>query len=417
MMIIKLKRATQFIFLLVFALILIKPVYAVGIYFPNDNEIDFKPGLEKTFNFAITPSRMDVKLSVSGYLSEYITLTKTLVKSESTDRAFKVMVKLPEKIEKPGHHKVWIAAKEVIDESKIGGNVGTSCDAMVYILVHVLNPGKYVEMSLSAPDVEINEPVNFAVRVKSFGEQDINSIKAAIDVYSPDNEKLATVYTGEKSLKSNTEETLHAQLDTKGYQAGTYKAIATLNYDGKTKEDKKSFRIGELNIKIINYTKEFEKNKINKFDIEIESEWGNKIEDVYGEIKINNDIIKTPSTGLAPWEKKIITAYWNTNNVETGFYDAEMTICYNDKITVEIGSINVIEKKEALVEKPGVISLSTTTILILIIILLIIIDIIWMIKKRKSEKKQKEKKNQIRIKKKKKTKESKKLNQRKRRKK
>lgn len=381
------KRTIVFVFLLVLSLILIKPTYAVGIYFPNDAEIDFKPGLEKTFNFAVTPSNMDVKLSVSGYLSEYVTLSKTFIRFNSTDRIFRVIIKLPEKIDKPGHHKVCIAAEEVIDESKIGGNIGTSCNAMVYILIHVLNPGKYVEMRLSAPDVDLNEPVNFAVSVKSFGEEDINSIKAAIDVYSPDNEKLATVYTDEKLLKSNTEETLHAQLSTAGYKAGTYSAIAILNYDGETKEDKKSFRIGELNIKIINYTKEFEKDKINKFDIEIESDWGNNIKEVYGEIKINNSIIRTPNINLDPWEKKIITAYWNTNNVETGFYDAEMTIYYEDKTTVEIGMVEVV--KEALIEKPGIItiSLSTTTVLILIIILLIIIDIIWMTKKRKEKKK------------------------------
>jgi len=392
MMAIKPKRTALFVSLLVLSLILIKPVYAVGIYFPNDNEIDFKPGLEKTFNFAVTPSNMDVKLSVSGYLSEYVTLSKTLIRFNSTDRAFKVMIKLPEKIENPGHHKLWIAAEEVIDESKIGGNIGTSCNAMVYILIHVLNPGKYVEMSLSAPDVEINEPVNFAVNVKSFGEEDINSIKAGIDVYSPDNEKLATVYTDDKPLKSNTEETLYAQLDTKGYSAGTYRAVATLNYDGKTKEDEKNFKIGELNIKIINYTKEFEKDKINKFDLEIESDWGNRIENVYGGININNEIIKTPNIDLAPWDKKIITAYWGTNNVETGFYDAEMTIYYNDKTTVETGRVSVVEKKEALVEKPGVMGLSMTTMLILIIILLIIIDIIWIFKKRGSERKQKRRK-------------------------
>ena len=381
------KRTIVFVFLLVLSLILIKPTYAVGIYFPNDAEIDFKPGLEKTFNFAVTPSNMDVRLSVSGYLSEYVSLSKTFIRSNSTDRIFRVIIKLPEKIDKPGHHKVWIAAEEIIDESKIGGNIGTSCNAMVYILIHVLNPGKYVEMWLSAPDVNLNEPVNFAVRVKSFGEEDINSIKAAIDVYSPDNEKLATVYTDEKLLKSNTEETLHAQLSTAGYKAGTYRAVATLNYDGKTKEDKKNFRVGELNIKIINYTKEFEKDKINKFDIEIESDWGNNIKEVYGEIKINNSIIRTPNINLDPWEKKIITAYWNTNNVETGFYDAEMTIYYEDKTTVEIGMVEVV--KEALIEKPGIItiSLSTTTVLILIIILLIIIDIIWMTKKRKEKKK------------------------------
>ena len=191
---IKSKKRILLISFLLLIIILIKDVHGVGIRFPTV-DIDFEPGFENTFNFAVTPSRMDVKLSVSGYLSEYVTLSKTLVKSNSTDRTFNVIIKLPEKIEKPGHHKVWISAEEVIDKSKILGNIGTSCNAMVYILIHVLNKGKYVDMSLSAPDVNLNEPVNFAVNVKSFGEEDINSIKATIDVYNPDNEKLATVYT------------------------------------------------------------------------------------------------------------------------------------------------------------------------------------------------------------------------------
>jgi len=389
---VKLKRIRLLVFLLVVIFIIIKPTEAVGLYFPNDKELDFEPGIEKTFNFGATASGRDVKLSVSGYLSEYVTLSKTFIKSDSTDRSFTVTLKLPKEIEKPGHHKIWIAAEEIIGESKMGGNIGTSSNVRVYILIHVLNPGKYVDMSLSAPNVNLNEPVNFVVNVKSFGEEDINSIKAAINVYSPDNEKLATIYTDKKPLKSNTEETLHAQLDTKGYPAGTYKAVATLNYDGKTKEDEKNFKIGKLNIKIINYTKEFEKDKINKFDIEIESDWGNRIENTYGEIKVNNKIIKTPNIDLPPWEKKTITAYWDTNNIEIGSYDAEMTIYYESKTTVEIGKVEVVEKKEALVEKPGVISLSTTTILILIIILLIIIDIIWITKKGRSERKQNKRK-------------------------
>ncbi len=371
--------------------LIIRQVNAVGIYTPWDKEFDFKPGLEKTLDFAVSSSKYDVRLSVSGYLSEYITLSKTIIKSDSTERAFKAIIKLPKEVEKPGHHKVWVIAEEIIDESKASSTIGTSSNVMVYILIHILNPGKYIDMSLSAPNVNLNEPVNFAVNVKSFGKQDIGSIKAAIEVYSPDNKKLTTVYTEEKSLKSNAEETLHALFDTKGYLSGTYNAIAKLNYDGKTKEDEENFKIGELNIKIINYTKEFEKDKINKFNVEIESDWGNKMENTYGKIKVNNEIIKTPNIDLGPWEKKTITTYWDTKNVEIGSYDAEITIYYESKTTVETGKVSVVKKKEVLVEKPGAItiSLSTTTILILIIILLIIIDIIWITKKGRSKRKQK----------------------------
>jgi len=382
--------------LLILFLIFIKPTCAVGIYFSNDNKINFKPGIEKAFSFEVTKCNLRVRLSVSGYLSEYAILSKTSIESDSTDRKFTVTVKLPEKIEKPGHHKIFVMAEGIIDETS-GGAFGTSSNAKVYILINVLNPGKYVDMRLSAPNVNLNEPVNFAVNVKNFGEENISRIKAAIDVYSQNNEKLATVYTDEKALISNTEETLHAQLNTAGYSEGIYKATAILNYDGETNQANDTFKIGKLNIKIINYTKEFEKDKINLFNIKIDSDWGNKIENLYGEIKINNMIIKTPNINLNPWEKKTITAYWDTNNLEIGPYNTVITVYYEDKTTVETGIVNVIEKrneditKKNALEKPGAItiSLSTTTILIIIIILLIMVDIIWIVKKQKSATKQK----------------------------
>jgi len=398
----KLSKSIFFVLVLIFIFAFTKTVFAVGLRASPNRIIDFEPGIEKTFYFEVTASRYDVNVSIYGYLSEYATISKKLIKSKDTDRTFTVTVKLPEKDEglKPGHHKIGVSAKEILGTAESGGNVGTSSNVINYILINILNEGKYVDVKLSAPNVNLNEPVNFAVNVKSFGKEDINSIKAAIDVYGPDNEKLATVYTDEKPLKSNAEETLHAQLNTKGYPSGTYMAIAKLNYDGKTKQANNTFKIGKLNVEINDYTKEFEKSKINKFNIEIESDWGNKIENVYGEIKINNEIIKTPSIELAPWEKKIITSYWDTSNVEIGKYGAKITIYYEDKTTVETGSVNVVEKrdtdaditnKKSALEKPGTITISfnTTTILTLIIILLIIIDIIWITKKGKSEKKQK----------------------------
>jgi len=397
----KLNKLVFFVLVLIFIFAFIKTASAVGIRASSNQVIDFEPGIEKTFYFEITGSRFDINVSVYGYLSEYATISKKIIKSKDIDKTFTVTVKLPKKEEglKPGHHKIWVSAKEILGTAESGGNVGTSSNVIVYILVNILNKGKYVDVKLSAPNVNLNEPVNFAVNVKNFGKEDINSIKAAINVYSPDNEKLATVYTDEKPLKSNTEETLHAQLNTNGYPSGTYMAIAKLNYDGETKQANNTFKIGKLNVKIIKYTKEFEKNTINRFDVEIESDWGNSIKNVYGEVKINNEIIKTPSIDLLPWEKKTITAYWDTSNVEIGKYDAEITIYYEDKTTVKIGSVNVVEKrdtysdssKKSALEKPRAItiSLSTTTILILIIILLIITDIIWITKKRNSEKKQK----------------------------
>jgi hypothetical protein len=381
----KYKNEKLFFFFLIF-LFLLKDAYAVGIYFPNDKEIDFQPGIEKKFNFRITESGRDVELYVSGYLSEYAEITKTLIKAESKERDFQVKIKLPDEIEIPGHHKIFVGAREIIDPNNIEGNIGTSSNVRVYILIHVLNPGKHIETRLITSNVNINETANFRIIVKNFGKEDISRLNAEIEIYDPENKKVETLKTQETSINSNEEKSLNAKLDTIGYLGGTYDVIATINYDENSKQEKGTFKIGKLNIELINYTKELEKDAINKINLIVESDWGNKIDNVYGEISVNGETIKTPSIDIEPWERKTLTSYIDTNGWEKGEYEAQIDIKYEGTTTSEQVKFIVLSAKKPLLEMPANISFGMITSLILLLIILVIINLVIISKKQKKEK-------------------------------
>ncbi len=391
----KSKNEKLFFFFLIF-LFLLKDAYAVGIYFPNDKEIDFQPGIEKTFNFRITESRRDVELYVSGYLSEYAEITKKIIKADSKERDFQVKIKLPDEIEIPGHHKIFVGARELIDPNNVEGNIGTSSNVRVYILIHVLNPGKYIETKLITSNVNINETADFKIVAKNFGKLDIARLSANIEIYDPNENKITTLKTQEISIKSNEEKSLNAKLDTVGYLGGTYNAIATIIYDEYSKQEKGSFKIGRLNIELINYTKELEKDKINKINLIVKSDWGNKINNVYGEISVKGEMIKTPNIEIEPWERKTLTSYIDTNGWEEGEHNAQIDIKYEGITTSEKVKFMVLSAKKPLLEMPANLSIGVITSLILILIILVIINLVIISKKQK-EKQDKLKKNNPKI--------------------
>jgi len=351
--------------------------------------LDFSPNAEYTFVFTIDRAEK-IGSYLAGDLAQYATIDDP--NQDGGPRLITVHLKLPERIEKPGKHVLLVGAKE-LPTSPIGG-VGGVAAIQAAIEVKVPYPGLYVEMELIAPNVNLGETVNFIVKVNNLGTDNINSARAVIDVYD-EYSKIKTINTDEKSIASKTIAELYADMPTNAMKAGSYKAIATLYYDGETKTAEKDFNIGTLYVAINNFTKELEQDKINKFDIDIESRWNNKLGNVYGEVTINGVNVKTPSYELNPWEKKNITTYYDTTGITLGEYDATIILYYEDKTTTEGGKVYVVEEikkptseTKAEVEKPFKINIeiTPTTLLIAIIVILVVVDILWLVMRKKGKK-------------------------------
>jgi hypothetical protein len=327
----KMKIYTLIVFMLAFSLVA-SSVFAVGLS-NGDTTINFKPNLEVVIPFLVVNVKngTTVRLSALGELKDYVTLSEM----DSSGR-FNAIVNLPDKIETPGTHTVLIRAEEV--SSTTQGTVSTVTAAQVPIRIKVPYPGSYMEMRFDVSDVKIGEPVDFLVSVTNLGEKDATA-KGVIEIYNPDNEKVATVDTEEKTIETTKTEKLYALWETNNIKDGEYRAVATVTYEGKSINAEKTFRIGMFAINIIDCTKEFQKDSISPINIEIESGWNDKILDVYAEITItgSNKIrvasFKTPNTDVNPWERKTISTYWNTSGIGDDTYDAVITLHYAGKVT------------------------------------------------------------------------------------
>lgn len=367
------------ILIIILIFILIVPnIYSVGVGLWVQ-EVNFYPNLNQNFNAFVNNNmgyNAKVRLTARGGLAEYITFSDEYLDISKGGRAhFTFNLKLPESIP-PGRNRIDIGAKDVTQTA--GGGITAKTAVYMGFYVRAPYPGKYIEASFSAANIEKDQVATFNVGIISRGNETINKIDGIIEVFDKD-DKIATLTLDPiRDVKPGESRTLKAEWDSTGQSVGEYNAKAMVNYDGKQLDLDTKFKIGTLLVKIINYTKEFYKDEINQFDIEIQSFWNINIDNVYGEIEINKRKIRTLETNLEPWSKKIITAYLDTTNLELGEHTANIKVYYADKFAEEIGKITILPKREKIIEMPSKIP-STTILLIAIIILLVIGNIILVL--------------------------------------
>lgn len=336
------------IFVLV-CLILIENVFALGVG-PAKVEYNFEPGMEQTINYFVledNPS-MEHEISLEGDLAPYVRLDRTsLVGADS----FNVKIKLPERIEKPGKHTIFVVVAQKIDPELIQGAIGTSITMKVVINIYVPYPGRYLDIDLRGQDVNVGDPLTFELNLESKGEQEV-TVTPYIEVFAGNNSKEVLPFNT-RTIKSQEKIGLQKVLDTSSYNPGVYKAIAIVDY-GVLAQDEVQFRVGELRIDIINYTKQIEIDKIEKFELEIQSGWNDPIDGAYADVTFFNSSgfsqsFRTTTSTLTPWENKKIESYFDTSNFSIGFYNANVTLSYFGKNSGKSSSLIIqvefIEKK------------------------------------------------------------------------
>lgn len=312
---------------------------------PAIQEINFEPGLTKgfTFNFR-TDQGTELDIFAEGDLAKYVKLsTKKLVGGGNV----KVLLEFPEKIEKPGLHRISIGAREII--KKEGGAVGAAIDLRAVIKVRVPYPGEYAEIKFSTSNANQGEDIYFNLKIYSRGEKTIFT-NSYVEIYkltetsnifrkSKIQEDLVeTLNLGTNSIDSTKSVEIKKSWDTTNQVSGKYKAVGIVEYGEQRVDKGTGFKIGELYIEVVNYTKEFEKDKINKFDITIESFWNDPIEDIFANVSIIDSDISflTPSINVDGFSKNILTGHLDTSSIEDSKFKAKIVLYYSEKTTEKI---------------------------------------------------------------------------------
>jgi len=354
-------------------------VFSIGLT-PADTLVYYEPDKEVILNYAVSNTldfEINASLFFTGELSEYFQLsTNNVVLGPKDSKPFYVKYKLPAGL-KSGLYIVRLNALE--EREKTTQGVGARASVIDKIMIRVPEKGKYIEASLRVDDAELNKTTKAYVDVSNFGEETIDSLFADIEFLTLDNKTISTLRTpAYYSLKTFETTTLQADFETIGLEKATYKAKAIVHYDSLSKETNfANFRIGSVEIKIIDFTRKIYQGIINKFNVTLENKW-NTIVDFDLEVLIKKDNktlqnIRFVHDSLKPFETKTTTSFFDATNSELGIYDVEVRAYYNNNAEILNGNLEIVEVPKEKLESFNYI------FVVLIFLLLFVINIIWFL--------------------------------------
>ena len=347
---------------------------------PAYYKVFFEPGMVKSFqfhSFNLNPLSK-VNLYVQGDLSKYVSLSNH---SLDGDGFFSVTVRLPQEIDVPGVHKIYVGAIESKNISE-GGVIGGIASVRGRIDIIVPYPGEYAESTFSISNINEGENANYKLGVQNLGLKKI-TVKPHIEIYkSSPSKSILNQSLRIFTLTPKSSLNIIGELHTKDLHAGSYYAIAIVDWGKKIDKIKKQFRVGEFLVDIIDYDYLFEQNKINKFNIEIQNKWNTKINRVSANVVITDEgkvvsSFKTVSVSANPWETKNITGYFDTNGLKAKRYIASIVVSYDGKTSSKLVAIYV-QKPVSRTYIKYIIIASVVVFLFLVIFIYLILKIKWL---------------------------------------
>ncbi len=337
---------------------------------PARVDFDYKPGEEQIINYYVdtTPDVL-MNISAEGDMVQGITFTKTEMQGSGS---FLVKIKMPNEAEKPGPNDLYIFVKQVKNE-KTGFGTAISLGALVRI--NVPYPGKYAQADLTVNNANKGEPVTIELVINNKGKETI-AVQPKLGIYFK-NELIEEFDMSESQriIEVTKSESFKKTINTKEYLPGNYRAVATIDYQGNKPLIKEAeFRIGTLNMEIINYTTTINEGKINPFFVEVQSDWKDIIEGVYANITLfdnqNRNILTflTPPVTVSGFQSYMLKGFVDATQIKKGSYNSTISIYYKDKITTKNATIKVISDSKVLI----IIAAGVIALLIIITIILII---------------------------------------------
>ncbi len=364
------------IFIIGFVLLQGKTSESVGISPPRIERV-FSPNFEENITVNIINTRdeeVNMFVGVDGDISDFIGVSEQEFKLDGRQSKPVILsVKLPAKL-KPGIHTVSIIARELPVEKKSGITAFPSIKGELRLAVPY--PGKFVELQVEVQNKNRDEPIEVKVLASNRGTDEVGVLRIEARVVDEKGKFKEQVQTTRRKIGAEKNEEISILLSAEKYDVGIYHLFVKGVYDGiQTEEMERVFQVGHLFVNIVNVTSLFKKDKIQKVSIEVESGWNNRIDGLYAEMvvfkegKEMKEAVKSPSVSIDPWERKIISFFWDTSGIEEGVYEGQVILYYDSKTTVKKFPL-IIEE-----EKKGV---NGTIMMVILICVLLFFDMVWL---------------------------------------
>ncbi len=369
---------------------------------PAQKIFDYSPGTEQTYSFEIVNSenkRVNLVILPDGELKDYVSLSQYYVTltPDIPSIAITYKVKIPSGLS-PGPHYADIVITEVPDASSSSSTtfVGSIVGIVTKVLIDVPYPGKYAQSDLSISSTNEGKTA-FVIPLVSKGKLDIARARAIIDIFTPLNEKIATLSTQEVSILSGERKELSVEWDVSSVSPGRYFAYATVLYDESVLNLEKEFSVGKdtLDLKSVEVN-DFSLGEIAKFEFLVENTLNSPANDVYISMQVFNGDdevmadFKSATYTLEPFSSKLLVAFWDTEGVRVGNYKAKAFINYGQSSMQKELTLDVSENDISVIGVGYVVSSASSsgnssliTVLVIAVVVLVLLNLTWFLLLRK----------------------------------
>lgn len=292
-----LRRLWIFVLLFLFCL---PSLLSIGLSGRVMGMIVYQPGKTIMNQYTILGANGPVAVALDAGPFTNITL------SDVIDDKFDLIINFPENERIPtGWHSFSLSVQEL--STATGGGIAALTSASKAFQVEVYSYQKEIAAELIAPSANVGTPITFQVAVQSRSYQDIDRVSSEMTILDKESHVVGKRTTDEQPLPSLSSVTLTAApFPTESLPANEYRAQAVVFYDGQELYLNKTFKIGAIDVALLNYSSALEKG-FNEFRIEVESRWGDLLQNVYAKVFLNEqELLQTSSISLAPWEKGLL---------------------------------------------------------------------------------------------------------------
>ncbi len=368
---------------------------------PAQKIISYIPGTTSTLSFDIVNTEhknLNLVILLQGELNKSISLYNVSEKIDATtgSKTINYQFTIPSGL-KPGRHLGEILVLEIpSEEDRDSTFVSAVVGVITSVVVDVPYPGKYAETSLN---IAANKEggFSFVIPILSKGDLNIVHAKAIIDIFTPLNEKVASLVSEEISVPSHERKELAIKWDAAGVQKGRYLAIANIIYDETSVRIEKEFSVGEQMLELKNVeVNDFALGEIAKFEFLLENTWSEIITSAYIQMQVFNEDgavmtdFKSATYDIPSNENKLLAAFWDTDGVNKGNYDArafvkfaEQSLQHDFKLEVSEDEINVVGVGYVIKNSSAKSSNSIVVILGVAIAVLVLLNLVWFLILRK----------------------------------
>lgn len=380
-------------------LLLLLPItYGIGIS-PAVAKADYDTEKVHGATFYIRNSQdvpMDIQVSVEEDFIELVDIEQVqmLHIGPGSYGALTFKYKMKEGLE-PGSNVVIIKASEATFTST--GMFRVNSGVVGRLQINVPYPGLYTKGKLTVDNINYGENIPFKVWLQNLGKTNVTDGALTLFFRDPNGNLIREVKFRGIVINSLREYTIEEVISNDGFDKGIYNVEAQFLY-GKTLVMEDDFIIGTFYVSIENHSTSTYVGEITPYQVEVLSNWNSRINDVYVELKVGDNIFPSPTKQLIPFGREKFTAYIDDPFLEVNkTYPINITVYYEDKSTSVVRDLLVVHKPPPQIEEPAKQPIfdvakyakEPVTYLVLLVVITIIFNTIMLMRVSRNDKKKK----------------------------